>query len=52
MYQDRKRHIKTEVDTINGAVVEQAKRYGIATPYNTIVIDLIHAIEGAYELQD
>ncbi len=52
MYQDRKRRIKTEIDAINGAVVEQAKLYGVPTPYNAIIVDLIHAIEGAYDLYD
>ena len=50
MYQDRKRHVKTEIDAINGAVVEQAKLYKIPTPYNELVVDLVHAIEGAYDL--
>jgi len=49
MYQDRKRHVKMEVDAINGAIVEQAKQYGVPTPYNSLIVDLIHAIEGAYE---
>ena len=50
MYQDRKRHVKTEIDAINGAVVEQAKLYKIPTPYNELVVDLVHAIEGAYDI--
>ncbi len=52
MYQDRKHHIKMEIDAINGAIVEQAKRYGVPTPYNTLIVALIHAIEGAYDLYD
>lgn len=51
MYQDRKRHVKMEIDAINGAIVEQAKIYGVPTPYNAIIVDLIHAIEGAYDLE-
>lgn len=47
MYQDRKRGILTEIDAINGAIVEQAKLYGVPVPYNTLIVDLIHAIEGA-----
>lgn len=47
MYQDRKRGAKTEIDAINGAIVEQAKLYGVSVPYNTLIVDLIHAIEGA-----
>ena len=49
MFQDRKNRVKMEIDAINGAIVEQAKLYGVPTPYNTIIVDLIHAIEGAYE---
>lgn len=52
MYQDRKRHVKMEIDAINGAIVEQAKQYGVPTPYNSLIVDLIHAIEGAYEFYD
>lgn len=48
MYQDRKRKVRTEIDKINGAVVEQAKLYGVPTPYNALVVDLIHAVEGTY----
>jgi len=50
MYQDRKNHVKMEIDAINGAIVEQAKQYGVPTPYNTLIVDLVHAIEGAYDL--
>lgn len=52
MYQDRKKRIPMEIDAINGAIVEQAKLYGVPTPYNTLIVDLIHAIEGAYEFYD
>lgn len=51
MYQDRKRGAKTEIDAINGAIVEQAKLYGVPVPYNTLIVDLIHAIEGADEFK-
>lgn len=49
MYQDVKRGIPTEIDAINGAIVEQARRYNVAVPYNSLIVDLIHAIEGAYK---
>ena len=52
MYQDRKRHVLMEIDAINGAIVEQAKQYGVPTPYNAIIVDLIHAVEGTYNLGD
>lgn len=48
MYQDRKRKVRTEIDKMNGAIAEQAKLYGVATPYNSLVVDLIHAVEGTY----
>lgn len=51
MYQDRKRKVLTEIDRINGAVVEQAKLYGVPTPYNAIIVDLIHAMEGTYSIK-
>lgn len=49
MYQDRQRKNKMEIDSINGMIVEQAKKYGVPTPYNALIVDLIHAVEGAYE---
>ncbi len=51
MYQDVRRLIPTEIDAINGAIVEQARLYNVAAPYNTLIVDLIHAIEGAYKYQ-
>lgn len=46
MYQDLiERNRKTEIDFINGAVVEKGKAHNIATPYNKIVTQLIHAKE-------
>lgn len=52
MYQDMIHKRKTEIDAINGAIVEQAKQYGVPTPYNSMIVDLIHAMEGAYEIKD
>ena len=51
MYQDVVNCRKTEIDAINGAIVEQAKLYNVAAPYNSLIVDLIHAIEGAYQYQ-
>ena len=52
MYQDVKRCIPTEIDAVNGAIVEQARRYNVSVPYNTLIVDLIHAIEGGYAYQE
>lgn len=49
MYQDVKKCIPTEIDAINGAIVEQARLYNVPVPYNTLIVDLIHAIEGSYK---
>lgn len=46
MYQDLlKKHRKTEIDFIDGAVWQKGKEYGIATPYCTLITQLIHAKE-------
>ena len=50
MYQDLvEKNRKTEIDFINGAVVNKGKTYNIATPYNEIITQLVHAKE---ELKD
>ena len=49
MSQDCKNHRKMEIDTINGAVVNLGKGYGIPTPYNSLMVHLIHSLESAYE---
>jgi 2-dehydropantoate 2-reductase len=45
MLQDLERGIKTEVDVINAAVVEKGREYGVQTPLNARVVDLMHAME-------
>jgi 2-dehydropantoate 2-reductase len=45
MLQDLERGIKTEVDVINGAVVEKGREHGVETPLNARVVDLMHAME-------
>ena len=51
MSQDVMNCRKTEIDAINGAIVEQAKLYNVAAPYNRLIVDLIHAIEESYKYQ-
>jgi 2-dehydropantoate 2-reductase len=36
---------RTEIDSINGAIVREAKNLGISVPYNQIITDLIKVIE-------
>src|SRR5215204_1981495 len=45
MLQDLERGIKTEVDVINGAVVDKGSEYGVATPLNARVVEMMHAME-------
>jgi 2-dehydropantoate 2-reductase len=45
MLQDLERGAKTEVDVINGAVVERGQEHGVPTPANERVVELVHAME-------
>lgn len=49
MTQDVEGHRRTEIDTLNGAVVEEGKRLGIYTPYNQAIVWLIKALEQSFE---
>jgi ketopantoate reductase len=40
---------KTEIDSLNGAVVMKAKKYGIEVPYNTAIYHLVRIIENTYD---
>jgi 2-dehydropantoate 2-reductase len=35
----------TEIDHLNGEIVELGKRYGEATPLNTKIVELVHQVE-------
>lgn len=39
---------RTEIDVINGAIVEAGARLGIATPYNNAMVWLIHSLEETF----
>ncbi|MGE3275932.1 MAG: ketopantoate reductase family protein [Vicinamibacterales bacterium] len=45
MLQDIERGRATEIDFINGFVVETGQRAGVATPVNAAIVEAIHAIE-------
>ena len=50
MLQDIEKGKKTEVDSINGVVCEFGRRYGVPTPVNDKVVEIIHGIEdGKYK---
>lgn len=48
-HQDIKRKIKTEIDTLNGKVIELGDKYNIDTNTNKIIYDLIKAIESDFD---
>jgi 2-dehydropantoate 2-reductase len=45
MFQDVSRGRKTEIDTINGAIVSEGIKYGIETPINSMLTNMIKVIE-------
>ena len=48
MLQDVTNKRKTEIERISGAFVAKGKDVGIETPYNTVMLRLIKALEGTY----
>jgi 2-dehydropantoate 2-reductase len=48
MLQDVKRQKKTEIDQINGAVVQVAASLGMASPVNEILTALVRGLEAGY----
>lgn len=45
MLQDMQRGRKTEIDALNGAVVNLGRQYGIKTPVNEVIVTMIKAKE-------
>ncbi len=45
MLQDIKKGNKTEIDSLNGIVVELARSKGLSVPFNEFVVNLIKAVE-------
>ena len=48
MLQDVRNRRRTEIDAINGALVQEARRLGIAVPVNESLVQHIHALERTY----
>lgn len=48
MLQDVTRRSRTEVMKINGAIVKKAKELGMEVPYNTMITDMICALEETF----
>jgi 2-dehydropantoate 2-reductase len=47
MLQDIERGKRTEIDSINGAIVEVGKKHGVKTPINSSLVALVKGIEEA-----
>jgi 2-dehydropantoate 2-reductase len=48
MLADVLRGVPTEIEAINGAVVREGRRLGLATPVNELLLQLVKAIEQSY----
>lgn len=46
MWQDVVRGLPTEIDAINGGVVDEAQRRGLDAPLNWAIVRLMHSLEG------
>jgi len=42
MLQDIERGVPTEVDVINGGVVERGRRHAVSTPLNAGIVEIVH----------
>ena len=51
MSQDIMNCRKTEIDAINGFIVDRANVHNVPAPYNSFVVNLVHAIENTYKEQ-
>ncbi|WP_296798027.1 ketopantoate reductase family protein [uncultured Methanobrevibacter sp.] len=47
-HQDIKRKIKTEIDTLNGKVIELGEKYGVDVSTNKVIYNMIKAIESNF----
>jgi len=49
MLQDVEKRRHTEIDVINGAIVEAGRRLSIATPYNDAMVKMTKSLEGTFK---
>jgi len=52
MLQDLEKGRKTEIDAINGYVVDRGHQVAVATPFNRLIVDLVRAAEAQKRLPD
>jgi 2-dehydropantoate 2-reductase len=48
MLQDIENRRRTEIDVVNGAIVEAGQRLGILTPYNQTMVWLVKTLEETF----
>jgi 2-dehydropantoate 2-reductase len=51
MLQDVLKKKKTEIDFINGAIVEKGRAHGLPTPVNEVLTRLVRSLQATYDLQ-
>jgi 2-dehydropantoate 2-reductase len=51
MLQDVEKSRRTEIDVINGAIVEAGERLNIAVPYNRAMVAMVKSLEGTFEVK-
>jgi 2-dehydropantoate 2-reductase len=49
MLQDVEKRRVTEIDVINGAVVDEGKKFNVATPCNQALVWLMKTLEGSFQ---
>jgi 2-dehydropantoate 2-reductase len=49
MFQDVEHRRRTEIDVINGAIVEAGDQYAVPTPYNRAMVNLVKALESSFQ---
>lgn len=50
MLQDARKHKPTEIDAINGALVEKAKQLSIDVPVNQLLVEKVKELQNRYQL--
>ncbi len=49
MLQDVTNHRQTEIDVINGAIVDEGKKLGVPTPVNLALTNLVRVRQKTYD---
>ena len=49
--QSLRRGVPTEIDYLNGEIVRLGQQTGVATPYNSKVVEIVHEVEKSHQFQ-